>query len=142
MKPLYNREGNPTTQEVFDRLYYYFQEGNRLSAAYSSCVPRAEKKVILSESRLLRKLISNEYKEMDLDKNSTYYEKDEQTTLLYLIYKESITDMNKFADRLNDANISDYLYDVSDYATTGLYNSESKFNEEKIDTKGFFSSLD
>ena len=126
MEPLFNRRNYPSLQEIFDRLYFYYQEGDRLLGLANS----KDKGIALKEAKLLRKQIHEEYHELNLTANfKLYYE-----------YKKAISDMNKFAGNLSYKNLNSYLYDVSDYASSGLFNCRSRFESNNIITNDFFKN--
>lgn len=139
MEPLFNRKRIPKLQEIFDRLYFYNQEAERLFALATSGKAR-EKKIAIQEARDLRKIIHNEYHEMNLVANEKYYKEYISPPELYPEYKHAIADMNKFAGNLSYRNLNSYLYDVSDYATYGLFSCRERFINGGIDTNGFFDS--
>lgn len=130
MEPLFNRRNYPSLQEIFDRLYYYYQEGNRLLELANT----KDKGIALKEAKLLRNQIHEEYHELNLTANFKFYSKIE----LYHEYKKAISDMNKFAGNLSYKNLNSYLYDVYDYAATGLFSCKSRFENNNVITNDFF----
>lgn len=65
IEPLFNRKNYPSLQEIFDRLYYYYQEGNRLLELANT----KDKGIALKEAKLLRNQIHEEYHELNLTAN-------------------------------------------------------------------------
>ncbi len=136
MEPLFNRRNYPSLQEVFDRLYYYYQEGNRLFELANS----KDKGIALKEAKLLRNQIHEEYHELNLTANFKFYKENKSLLELYYEYKKAISDMNKFAGNLSYKNLNSYLYDVFDYASYGLFSCKNRFESNNITTNGFFKN--
>ena len=136
MDPLFNRRNYPSLQEIFDRLYFYYQEGDRLLGLANS----KDKGIALKEAKLLRKQIHEEYHELNLTANFKFYNDNKLSLELYYEYKKAISDMNKFAGNLSYKNLNSYLYDVSDYASSGLFNCRSRFESNNIITNDFFKN--
>ncbi|MEG1301067.1 MAG: hypothetical protein RSC93_10215 [Erysipelotrichaceae bacterium] len=136
MEPLFNRRNYPSLQEIFDRLYYYYQEGNRLFVLANS----KDKRVALKEAKLLRNQIHEEYHELKLTANYKFYNGKTSSFELYYEYKKAISDMNKFAGNLSYKNLNGYLYDVYDYAMNGLFKCRTRFESNNIITNGFFKN--
>ena len=59
MEPLFNRRNYPSLQEIFDRLYFYYQEGDRLIGHANS----KDKGIALKEAKMLRKQKHEDYQE-------------------------------------------------------------------------------
>lgn len=134
MEPLFNRRNYPSLQEIFDRLYYYYREGERLLELVDS----KDRGIALQEARSLRNQIHEEYHELNLTSNSKFYKENKSSLELYYEYKKAISDMNKFAGNLSYKNLNSYLYDVSSYASSGLYSCKSRFESNNVATDGFF----
>lgn len=137
MGPLFNRVKNPTLQEVFDRLYFYYQDGKRLFDLATSGKSN-DRQIAIKEAKELRKSISSEYHEMSLVSNEKHYKEFKQPYELYPEFKAAISDMNKFSGAISYETLNSYLYDVFDYASYGLFSCQSRFLNGGVNTKGFF----
>lgn len=136
MEPLFNRRNYPSLQGIFDRLYYYYQEGERLFELANS----KDRGIALQKARLLRNQIHEEYHELNLTANFKFYNENKSSLELYYEYKKAISDMNKFAGNLSYKNLNSYLYDVSSYAGSGLFRCKSRFESNNITTDVFFKN--
>ncbi|MFQ8705011.1 MAG: hypothetical protein ACLR9T_03030 [Thomasclavelia sp.] len=133
MEALFNRRNYPSLQEIFDSLYYYYQEGNRLLEFANS----KDKGIAYKEAKLLRNQIHEEYHELNLMANFKFYSKKKLLSKLYHEYKKAISDMNKFAGNLSYKNLNSYLYDVYDYVAIGLFSCKSRFESNNVTTNDF-----
>ena len=133
MEALFNRRNYPSLQEIFDRLYFYYQEGDRLLGLANS----KDKGIALKEAKLLRKQIHEEYHELNLTANFKFYNDNKLSLELYYEYKKAISDMNKFAGNLSYKNLNSYLYDVYDYVAIGLFSCKSRFESNNVTTNDF-----